>query len=500
MKKFLTLAAVVTMAAWSHAANTTNSPVVRDLNSTTLYGKITNIVVVSAAGNDTTGARNNVLLPFATITAAKAAAYAGDTIRVMPGSYNEANLLKVGVNYYFDPGTLVWKYYTTTNDGTEFGIFDDRSIGATTNTIGGFGSFQTMTYTDIVTASSQLVNSNMLGTIVMTNPSTRLVISCNEIQASRWLSSAIYGFCVYTANGFMDLRCEKMWDPFSIASITITNFNNPHTLTRTSHGGGLYWEQGQIYVKCSQNIPASTQYGIWGNGVTTSDAGDLWYDGDLMTGKIYTSFLSTNSRDWIHIRTFEINTNTQSSLQTAASFNGSGKHYLSCDKIQSNPIGSAAAIDGFTNGGVSNSVAWVTAQKLSSSNAFFNVTSGTVNAEVLQLEDLGGGGGTTISGNGVLNLAVNQKGVVTVTTTATVTFPQGLVRADTTSAGFTVTLPATPFHGEKHQVKKISSDGNTLTVSGGGHNIDGSATKTTTTQYASYTVTYDAVTATWNIQ
>jgi hypothetical protein len=445
--------------------------------------------------------------PYRTITAARNAASPGNTIVVNPGTYAENNLLTNGVNYWFHPGTLVYANYATTNSATDWGIWDDRPTGPTTNTIGGYGIFQTMTYTDIVNASSQLVNSNALGTIVVTNPSSYIVIGCKEIQASRWLSSTLLGFCVYVVNGYLKLDCEKMWDPFPLNSVAFTNFNVPHNFTRTSHAGGLYWEQGSHYVKCSQNLPSpSCPYGIWGNGLTVNDTGDLWYDGDFMSGKIYTSFTSTNSRDWIHIRTIEINTNTSGGASTvAASYYGSGKHYLICDKIAGSAFAAAGSetVDTFLNNGVSNQTVWINAQKLSSSNLYFNVQSGTVNAAVFQLEDLGfaaQNGGTTLAGNGVLNLTVDQGGIVTVTTTATVTYNQGWVRADTTSAGFTVSLPAIPFHGERHKVKKISADGNTLTVSGNGHNIDGSATKTTTTQYAGFIVVYDAVTATWNLE
>jgi hypothetical protein len=70
----------------------------------------------------------------------------------------------------------------------------------------------------------------------------------------------------------------------------------------------------------------------------------------------------------------------------------------------------------------------------------------------------------------------------------------------TTSAGFTVTLPAvSASSGQVIIVKKVSGDGNTLTVAaGGGDNIDGSATVTTTTQYASWMLVSDGVHA-WNI-
>lgn len=68
-----------------------------------------------------------------------------------------------------------------------------------------------------------------------------------------------------------------------------------------------------------------------------------------------------------------------------------------------------------------------------------------------------------------------------------------LLLCDTTSAGFTVTLPPADLHrGRRFTVKKVSSDGNTLTLDGDGSElIDGVATKTWTAQYGSRTVYCD---------
>jgi hypothetical protein len=46
-------------------------------------------------------------------------------------------------------------------------------------------------------------------------------------------------------------------------------------------------------------------------------------------------------------------------------------------------------------------------------------------------------------------------------------------------------------------IKKISSDGNTLTISSNGKNIDGAASQTTTAQYKNFQLYYDGIT--WNV-
>jgi hypothetical protein len=73
------------------------------------------------------------------------------------------------------------------------------------------------------------------------------------------------------------------------------------------------------------------------------------------------------------------------------------------------------------------------------------------------------------------------------TATKTTTYAAAVgeyVPADTTGAGFTVTLPANPAAGALVGVKKISTDSNTLTIApAGGGTIDGDANATTTVQY-----------------
>ncbi len=81
-----------------------------------------------------------------------------------------------------------------------------------------------------------------------------------------------------------------------------------------------------------------------------------------------------------------------------------------------------------------------------------------------------------------------RTGITTQTTTYTVAENIFYVRCNVTSAGFTVTLPlAKGRDGRQIVVKKIDASGNTLTVGiSGSDTIQGSATVTTTTQWASW--------------
>ncbi len=81
-----------------------------------------NSVFVAKNGNDGTGARKNLNKPFLTIGAAKTVAQSGDTIIVYAGIYNELDLLKDGVNYYFYPNAIV------ETDQPASIIFDDKGL------------------------------------------------------------------------------------------------------------------------------------------------------------------------------------------------------------------------------------------------------------------------------------------------------------------------------------------------------------------------------------
>jgi hypothetical protein len=66
-----------------------------------------NSVFVAKNGNDTTGTRNDLTKPFLTIKEAVNIAVSGDTIYVYAGVYNEIDLLKDGINYFFYDGAIV---------------------------------------------------------------------------------------------------------------------------------------------------------------------------------------------------------------------------------------------------------------------------------------------------------------------------------------------------------------------------------------------------------
>lgn len=91
--------------------------------------------------------------------------------------------------------------------------------------------------------------------------------------------------------------------------------------------------------------------------------------------------------------------------------------------------------------------------------------------------------------------------VVTVTTAYAVLaappYQPLTVRASAVTAGFTVTLPASPSLLQLVNVKKVDATANIVTVSGGAINIDGAPTVAIGTQYTNLQVQFNG--ATWDV-
>ena len=95
----------------------------------------------AVTGNDSLAVRGRMTVPFKTLGAAKAAAAEGDTIMVMPGTYNERNLLKDNVNWFFLPGAKV--IYTGDEDGAIFDTSYPEGTGSAIHSVvAGYGIFE----------------------------------------------------------------------------------------------------------------------------------------------------------------------------------------------------------------------------------------------------------------------------------------------------------------------------------------------------------------------
>ena len=121
----------------------------------------TNTLYVSTTGSDTMGTRHDITKPFLTIAVASQNAVPGDTIIILPGTYNEGfdNWLVSDVNYYFMPGAVV-----QTNSNCI------RDNGSPTNIrIFGYGDFY----------------ANSGSGIFLTNPATTIHFEFNTLTAFR---------------------------------------------------------------------------------------------------------------------------------------------------------------------------------------------------------------------------------------------------------------------------------------------------------------------------
>ena len=112
-------------------------------------------------------------------------------------------------------------------------------------------------------------------------------------------------------------------------------------------------------------------------------------------------------------------------------------------------------------------------------------------------------GNNTFTGTNVFTSPIGVTGVAvwnTVIKTGTYTAVAGdTVLADTTSSGFTVTLPLSSANkNQSIQVKKTSSDGNTVTIGRtSGDLIDGATSKTFTAQFTTLEVISDGAGNWW---
>ncbi len=129
-----------------------------------------NLLWVDAVnGVDGAAVRGRQTIPFRTLTAAKQAALSGDTIMVLPGVYNEKNLLKNGVNWHFFNGARV--IYSDSAVGAIFDTGNNGTNGLVVSSISGLGEFEVTNNQ----ATGCIVNS------VATN--SQISIECLRMQA-----------------------------------------------------------------------------------------------------------------------------------------------------------------------------------------------------------------------------------------------------------------------------------------------------------------------------
>jgi hypothetical protein len=162
--------------------------------------------VDSVNGNDSLAIRGRLKFPFKTLTAAKNAAQSGDTIVVVPGTYNENDLVKNGVNWHFLNGARV--IYTGAAGGAIFGpvgaavTFAVTGEGEVGNESTGGTSFVLYSlYTDTITFKARKAYSN-------NNNALYLAAAVVTVYAAELKSVSAVALCLYS--GTSTIRADSI--------------------------------------------------------------------------------------------------------------------------------------------------------------------------------------------------------------------------------------------------------------------------------------------------
>lgn len=295
---------------------------------------------------------------FTTITAAKAAAVAGDLIWVSAGTYNENDLTKPGVNIHFDPGVTLWHAPTLLNPR---GIFDDAG-GATTNRITGRPNI----YWAHSTNGADIVNS--LGAIIQTNALTSWTMELGVLDGTSLATSGDYPHLIVMNDG-----TQSSFDCISIICTPIAASGQIL--------GGIVWRGGEMFVRAI-NIGSFANYAIWPDEPLTGRTNNMWITADLCEGYIYGSCVTTNFRSWMTFK--EIKRSSYGFTGSAMAFIG-GYQYVTALKI--------SALDSPIVDLATGAKLWLNAQKITRKGAddeSILVRAGThLVANVAEFEDTG---------------------------------------------------------------------------------------------------------------
>ena len=297
-------------------------------------------------GDDATGVSGRQDRPFLTLTAAKTAAIDGDLIRVRPGTYDEKNLLKNGVKWYFEQGAK--GIYTGATDGSIFDDGPDGANGPVVCTIDGFGEFEWVNDAPAATAT--------YGNINIENAGSQVTINCKSLNFLG--TNTIHGWNVLQQDGLLNLNVvDGVYSP--------------------NEAYHLGWFGGTAWIK-TPNIEGKSAAITWrGNSV-----GGNWYvDCERIIGTGSDILISVTTPDTVGA--LWINANLIKGDMSAGLISGdSGKVYINAQKVW-NTNGTAPIIN---CGGLS---LWATVQKMTAeSGQFFRceASSGTVILEVQQYE------------------------------------------------------------------------------------------------------------------
>jgi len=354
-----------------------------------------------AAGSYATGGKVRLIHngvstnSFTTITGAVAAAVSGDLVVVSPGLYtNQNNLLKQGVNIFGEVGAHLLYIQTTTNDAG-WGLFDDRSYGATTNTIIWNGNMTMIAltnmsfYNTVADDGTFPFNLNTAGAIVLTNPASRVTIKSK--------GDLSYTGCSLDVVNLATILAVKGQHVFEFKNIT--NVLHGITLTAGASGQfplvalGLETDDADVSLVC--NVLHGDGYSWFWHSSNLAVTNDVYITADKISGPMYGDSASDNTRGWV--RASKLDTDGIGTGVGIGAF-GSGKWYFDILKIKSENIAFRTQLGAL--GVKTNAQMWVTSQKVEPGTGYADALAGSIYMNILH----GNGGtdanGITVSGNG----------------------------------------------------------------------------------------------------
>jgi hypothetical protein len=330
------------------------------------------IIYVSTSGNDLLA--SNMVCPFASCQAAKNFATAGKTVEVLPGWYEDHNIAKNGVNWWFlDGATIAWDDPQT--DLNPRSIIDDYAGPIVCNVHG-----DRIHYTEVAPANWPAM--------LITNPTSRVNIKFNNADFAAYSASVdttylpgTPGYATPTSTGlFQDclllvancayVSCDvDAVNGWTNAVRTYLNANDQSMGSPSAFGtyvavtnsdGGFVWGQGETHIKvrsliCTNNGAGGLPpYAFESGNVGTAES-HVFFSADYVNGFAYWDDSNTNARTWMNVTFFQgIPGNA------ALRYYGSAINYYQGMKVSAT---GAPCFDLGTTTSFSQSL-WVTVQKL----------------------------------------------------------------------------------------------------------------------------------------
>lgn len=352
----------------------------------------TNTLWVDKGGSDGTGTRGDEAKPYLTLTAAKTAAQAGDLIRVRPGTYDERNLLKDGVNWHFENGAVV--HYTGAEDG---GIFDDGvtgANGAVACKITGAGVF--IHHTSSTNYHSANEEESPHNCVLVQNDASVVEIYADQLVA-RWTQAGqgSNGSAIRHIAGTLWVEAREIIGDGIVGD----------ALARLVHA--VWWNEGLSVIRADR-IAASGQYVIYATCPDTIDPDENLYVEALLiegTATVGTCGAITlykltpsdipNARVWVVCE--EIKCVTGPGV-----YHHWGKLYVTAQKVGVGAGSIALSV-------LFNAESWLTIQKVTTGTTdSISLTGGYANVRVQHYESIAPSGASVLNLGGDFDVTVDR--------------------------------------------------------------------------------------------